>query len=218
MTDQADQALTDFALEKAIELTGSTIGYLAFMNGDESVLTMYSWSRKAMKECLIETKPLIYPVKNTGLWGEAVRQRKPIITNDYQAPLPVKKGYPAGHVHVSRHMNIPLFDGQKIVLVAGVGNKKEPYGESDIRQLTLLMDGMWKIIKQKRSEDALRMSQEELYKSLSTQTFINLLVGESLKNDPLELIMQKALNMILSILWLVDILRCECSPSEPFIY
>ncbi len=64
------------------------------------------------------------------------------------------------------------------------------------------MDGMWKIIRQKRSEDALRMSEEELYKSLSTQTFINLLVGESLKNDPLELIMQKALNMILSIPWL----------------
>jgi PAS domain S-box-containing protein len=202
MTDQADQALTDFALEKAIELTGSTIGYLAFMNEDESVLTMYSWSREAMKECLIETRPLIYPVKTTGLWGEAVRQRKPIITNDYQAPVPIKKGYPAGHVHVSRHMNIPLFDRQKIVLVAGVGNKKGPYGESDIRQLTLLMDGMWKIIKQKRSEDALRVSEEELYKSLSTQTFINLLVGESLKNDPLELILQKALNMILSIPWL----------------
>ena len=96
MTDKADQVLTDFALEKAIELTGSTIGYLAFMNDDETVLTMYSWSRQAMKECLIETKPLVYPVETTGLWGESVRQRKPIITNEYLAPNPGKKGYPKG--------------------------------------------------------------------------------------------------------------------------
>ncbi len=202
MTGRTDQALTDYALEKAIELTDSTIGYLAFMDEDEKVLTMYSWSQAAMKECRIEGKPLIYPVETTGLWGEAVRQRKPIITNDYEAPNPIKRGYPAGHVCVKRHMNIPLFDGNRIVLVAGVGNKREPYGESDIRQLTLLMDGMWKIIRQKRSEEALRESEERLYNSYSTQALINILLSESLKNDPLELILQKALNMVLSIQWL----------------
>jgi PAS domain S-box-containing protein len=201
MTDQSDQALTDFTLEKAIELTASTIGYLAFMNEDETVLTMYSWSRQAMKECLIETKPLVYPVETTGLWGEAVRHRKPIITNDYEAPDPVKKGYPIGHVHVRRHMNIPLFDGDRIVLVAGVGNKEEPYGEPDIQQLTLLMDGMWKIIKQKRAEEELRKSEEAIYESYSAQSLINILLSESLKNEPLGLILQKALNMMLSIPW-----------------
>jgi PAS domain S-box-containing protein len=201
MTDQADHALTDFTLEKAIELTGSTIGYLAFMNEDETVLTMYSWSRQAMKECLIETRPLVYPVETTGLWGEAVRKRKPIITNDYNAPDPVKKGYPEGHVNVRRHMNIPLFDGDRIVLVAGVGNKEELYGESDIQQLTLLMDGMWKIIKQKRAEEELRKSEEAIYESYSAQSLINILLSESLKNEPLELILQKSLNMMLSIPW-----------------
>ncbi|MBM4146127.1 MAG: PAS domain S-box protein [Nitrospira sp.] len=163
MTNQPDQELTDFALEKAIELTQSTIGYLAFMNEDESVLTMYSWSRQAMQECMITEKPLEYPVKNTGLWGEAVRQRKPVITNEYQALNPLKKGYPEGHVHVNRHMNIPLLDGKKIVLVAGVGNKEGAYEESDIQQLTILMDGMWKIIKQNRADKALRESEEKYH-------------------------------------------------------
>ncbi|MDQ7786499.1 MAG: PAS domain S-box protein [Thermodesulfovibrionales bacterium] len=166
MTNQPDQMLTDFALEKAIELTHSTIGYLAFMNEDETVLTMYSWSRQAMQECMIEKKPIVYPVETTGLWGEPVRQRKPLITNDYQAPNPFKKGYPKGHVHVKRHMNIPLFDGASIVLVAGVGNKEYPYEESDIRQLTLLMDGMWKIIKQKRVGEALRYSEEKYHSAI----------------------------------------------------
>ena len=70
------QEITDFALESAVELTNSKIGYLAFLNDDESVMTMHSWSKTAMQECAIIDKPIVYPVVNTGLWGEAVRQRK----------------------------------------------------------------------------------------------------------------------------------------------
>ena len=56
-----------------------------------------------------------------------MRQRKPIITNDYAAPNPHKRGTPEGHVPVTRHMNIPVFDGRRIVAVAGVGNKPADY-------------------------------------------------------------------------------------------
>ena len=123
MPDASLKELSDFALEEAIRLTESKLGYLAFMNDDETVLTMYSWSKSALEECRIADKPLIYPVETTGLWGEAVRQRKPVITNDYTAPNQWKKGYPKDHVEVIRHMNVPIFDGDHIVIVAGVGNK-----------------------------------------------------------------------------------------------
>lgn len=156
------QEITDFALEEAVHLTRSEIGYLAFMNEDESVLTMHSWSRTAMDECAIRDKPIEYPVEQTGLWGEAVRQRKPIVTNDYPAPNPLKKGYPEGHVRVMRHMNIPIFDGEKIVAVAGVGNKEQPYDESDIRQLTLLMQGMWQLVQRQRGETELLKHRDHL--------------------------------------------------------
>ena len=76
-----------------------------------------------------------------------------MITNDYAAPNPYKKGYPEGHVEIRRHLNIPVFDGDRIVAVAGVGNKDEDYDESDVRQLTLLMNGMWWQIKRQRAED-----------------------------------------------------------------
>jgi PAS domain S-box-containing protein len=160
ITGKEEKTLIDFSLEKAIELTGSKIGYLAFMDKDETVLTIYSWSKNVMEQCFISDKPLEYPLETTGLWGESVRQRKAFITNDYSAENPWKKGFPKGHVPVSRHMNIPLFDGDKIVLVAGLGNKEEPYGEEDVRQLTFLMDGMWKIIKASRAEKSLRESEE----------------------------------------------------------
>ena len=153
MTEASLHEISDFTLEAAVHLTRSNLGYLAFTSEDETVLTMHSWSEAAMRECAIIDKPIVYPLETTGLWGEAVRQRKPIITNDYTAPSPLKKGYPAGHVPVLRHMNVPVFDGQRIVAVAGVGNKEEPYDDSDIRQLTLLMQGMWRLIQGMRARE-----------------------------------------------------------------
>jgi PAS domain S-box-containing protein len=158
MADEPLTILCQFAMEEAIRLTGSTIGYLAFVSEDEKVLTMHAWSRSAMQECRIEDKPIIYPVEKTGLWGEAIRQRKPVITNDYSQPNPLKKGCPQGHVSVHRHMNAPIFDGDRIVIVAGVGNKPTDYDETDIRQLTLLMRGMWSLVQRKQTEELLRQN------------------------------------------------------------
>lgn len=159
MTDASLQEIASFAMEEAVRLTQSRIGYLAFANEDESVLTMYAWSRSAMRECGIEQKPLVYPVANTGLWGETVRQRKAIITNDYPAPNPLKKGFPKGHVNVQRHLGVPILDNNRIVIVAGVGDKGSDYNERDIKQLELLMSGMWRIVQKKQAEDALRHSE-----------------------------------------------------------
>jgi PAS domain S-box-containing protein len=124
---------------------------------------MHSWSETALKECAMVDKTIIYPIETTGLWGEAVRQRRPVITNDYAAPNPLKKGLPEGHAEVRRHMNIPVFDGDRIVAVAGVGNKEEEYNESDVRQLTLLMNAMWWHIKRQREAKALSDEVEHVH-------------------------------------------------------
>lgn len=161
-TDATIKDITDFALEEAIRLTNSKLGYLAFTKKDESMLSMYSWSRQAMKDCGLTEKPLDYVTSETGLWGEAVRQRKAVITNNYQTPSALKKGYPEGHIQIMRHMNIPVFEKDHIVAVAGVGNKPTDYEESDLRQLTLLMQGMWRLIQQKKQADEQKKIEEEL--------------------------------------------------------
>lgn len=163
MTDRPKDDIATFALENAIRATRSTIGYIAFVNDDESVLTMHYWSKSAMRECAIIDRPIVYPVNTTGLWGEAVRQRRPIITNNYDAPNPLKKGTPEGHVRLSRHMNIPVFDGGKIVAVAGVGNKETDYDDDDAREMTLIMDSMWRILQRKRAEEDLRLHEQSLH-------------------------------------------------------
>jgi PAS domain S-box-containing protein len=170
MADRPLKEITDFALEHAVALTKSKIGYLAFTNDDETVLTMHSWSKEAMAECAVLDKPLIYPVNTTGLWGEAVRQRKPVVTNDYAAPNPLKKGLPEGHLALIRHMNVPIFDNGRIVIVAGVGNKENDYDETDIRQLTLLMEGLWMLIQRQRAQAELKRHQDQLEQLVKNRT------------------------------------------------
>lgn len=167
MSESSLKEIADFAQEAAVKLTQSKLGYLAFINEDQTIFSMYSWSKSswsksAMEECRLTDLKIEYPVTSIGLWGEAIRQRKPIITNDYAAPNPWKKGYPKEHVKITRHLNIPVFDGDRIVAVAGVGNKEENYDESDVRQLTLLMEGMWRLVQRKRAEDSLKKYAEDL--------------------------------------------------------
>lgn len=159
MHESSMRDIVNFALEEGVRLTRSTMGYVAFTSADEKVLNMFAWSRNAMEQCKVQDMPMVYPVETTGLWGEAIRQRAPVITNNYPEPNPLKKGTPEGHVPVLRHMNIPVFEGERIVAVAGVGNKSERYDEADVRQLTLVMNGMWKMVQRQQAEEALRLSE-----------------------------------------------------------
>ena len=61
---------------------------------------------------------------------------------------------------LSMSNRIAVMDGGRIVIVAGVGNKEAEYDESDVRQLNLLMSGMWRILQRKRAEEALQRSEE----------------------------------------------------------
>jgi hypothetical protein len=147
---KSEREITDFALEEAVRLTRSKGGYLHFFNEDEQTIQLYSWSKDVLKTCTAKPDHH-YPLDAAGVWADSVRFRREVIHNDYQS-LANKKGYPEGHFHLMRHLGIPIFDGNRIVGVTGVGNKEEQYDESDARQITLFMNSMWGIMKQRHSE------------------------------------------------------------------
>ena len=150
------QTLLSYALDEALKMTGSKVGYIFYYNEDTQVLTLNTWSKNVMKECDVSETKIVYPLEETGLWGEVIRQRKPVILNNYQAENPVKKGYPAGHIEITRFLSIPVFIDQRIAAVVGVANKEYDYDETDILQFSLLMNGVWKIVERKQAEESLR--------------------------------------------------------------
>ncbi len=152
MSNATDKDICDVVLESMVDITDSAIGFLGFLSENEEVMKIHAWSSSAMAECAIYDKPLEFPIDQAGLWGEAVRNRKPMIFNDYEAPHPSKKGFPEGHVQVSRFMAVPVFDGDRIVGIAAVGNSQDPYNDSDVTQLSLLMDAWWEHIRRRRTD------------------------------------------------------------------
>lgn len=156
------QDLLDFALAEALSLTGSQFGYIYFYDEDTKLFTLNSWSNGVMKECAVVEPQTVYELERTGIWGEAVRQRRPIMLNDFPVANPLKKGYPPGHVELFTYLTIPVFSKEKIVAVVGIANKEGAYDETDIRQLTLLSDSVWKYVERKRIEDELIRLNKEL--------------------------------------------------------
>jgi PAS domain S-box-containing protein len=146
------QELLDFALNEAIELTNSKIGYIYFYNEEKKEFTLNSWSKEVMKECKVLNPQTIYQLEKTGIWGEAVRQRKEIIINDFPADNPFKKGTPDGHIELKKFLTIPLFDDDRIIAVTGVANKETEYDDIDLMQLQILMNSVWRIVKRREAD------------------------------------------------------------------
>jgi signal transduction histidine kinase/DNA-binding response OmpR family regulator len=153
------QELADYALEEAVRLTQSRVGYLHFVDADQQNIELYSWTQYTSQHCDAEKTPH-YPLAQAGIWADCVRQGKPVIHNEYQR-LPNRKGYPSGHYPIERHMSVPIFSEGAVVAVAGVGNKEEPYNDTDVNQLYLFMDGMFRILAQQRDKELLQHAKEE---------------------------------------------------------
>ncbi|MFZ5975680.1 MAG: HD domain-containing phosphohydrolase [Bacillota bacterium] len=157
-----NQDLLDYVLNEAIKLTESKVGYIYFYDEEKRKLTLNTWSRDVLKECRVMDRNTVYQLDTTGLWGEAVRQRKPIMVNDFLAPSPYKKGCPEGHVKLFKFLTVPVFSNDKIVAVIGLGNKETDYTQMDVLQLTLLMNNVWEIIERIRTDSLLKEERERL--------------------------------------------------------
>lgn len=155
------QEFLDFALDQALRLTESKIGYIYLYSEERQEFVLNTWSKEVMDACEVVEPQICYELDKTGIWGEAVRQRRAIILNDFETAHPLKKGIPTGHVKLLKFMTLPIFSADRIVAVVGVANKEGDYDEADVLQLTLLMDGVWKVTQNKRAEEALRTSEEQ---------------------------------------------------------
>jgi PAS domain S-box-containing protein len=159
-----------FVLEQGIELTQSKIGFVGFLSEDESVYTLHAVSKNVVKECNVTGDPVQWHIAGAGVWAEAIRERKTLFINDYSKPHLRKRGIPPGHPPVERFMVVPLFEGERIVVVAGVGNKTSDYDHSDERQIALLLGGMWIHVQRNRSREELQKAHDELEQKVEQRT------------------------------------------------
>jgi PAS domain S-box-containing protein len=181
MLDFDMSTLCSTTQEKILEITDSEFAFFGFMNPEETVLNISSWSNKVMAACGVHSKPKEYPIADSGLWGNAVRERRTIIVNDYSADHPGKRGMPEGHIALTRLMVVPIFADKRITAVAAVANKASNYTEEDARQIEGIMSSVQLLVERKKAEVALRTLNEELEQRVQKRT-----TELSTKNSELE--------------------------------
>lgn len=141
-------------------LTDSTIGFFHFVDDDQKTLRLQAWSTNTLENmCKADGKGSHYSIEQAGVWADAIRERRPIVHNDYEA-LAHRKGTPEGHAQLIREMTIPILRDNKVVAILGVGNKAQEYNSTDIELVSPLADFIWDIVQHKRAEDALRTSEQ----------------------------------------------------------
>ncbi len=140
-------------LDEAEKITDSTIGFVFFVAEDQNTLQLQTVSTNTLQNmCKAEGKGQHYPLDKAGVWADAVREKKPIIHNDYPSLLQ-RKGLPEGHAEIKRELVIPVNRDGKIVAIMGVGNKPVEYGDKDIEWLENLANHVWDIVAKKLAEE-----------------------------------------------------------------
>ncbi|HEX7490474.1 MAG TPA: diguanylate cyclase [Candidatus Limnocylindrales bacterium] len=162
--------LLNVTLAEVVALSDSVFGYIYAYDETSGAFTLHSWSLESTEASQINDPTWTYELARSGIWDEVESQRKPIVVNDLGAVAGAPADGTEGAAPVARFMTIPVFSRDQMVAVVGVANKPEPYTETDVNQLTQIMDVVWKIAERQQDEDRLHEFAEQLEARVEQRT------------------------------------------------
>ena len=155
-----ERSFMQHGLGVAEQLTGSQIGFIHFVNEDQETIELVTWSSGTLEHYCTAAFDSHYPISQAGIWADALRQKKTVVFNDY-ASAAGKHGLPAGHARLDRLISVPVLEGGLVRMMAGIGNKPTLYTDTDNETVRLMAEAVWRIVRQRRAETALRRSEEQ---------------------------------------------------------
>jgi len=176
-----DKELYSYALNHAVSFTDSAIGFFHLISNDQKTIILDTWNNEAFKTCKTSFKTH-YPIEQAGNWTDCIKVKGPVVYNDFKNS-PNRKGFPEGHVSVKRFISVPVFDGDKVKFIFGVGNKIEEYDNHDVIQIQSVANELYKIIKRRQGEQELKEARNNLEKQVKERTVELKNAFESVKRE-----------------------------------
>jgi two-component system sensor histidine kinase/response regulator len=156
-----ERSFLQHALEVAENLTSSQIAFIHFINEDQQSIELATWSKRTQAHYCNASFDQHYPLSQAGIWADALRQRSPVVFNNY-VEYPDKQGLPEGHSTLIRLVSLPVIENGKVVMLTGVGNKSSLYNDTDVETVQLVSNEIWRIVKRRRLEQELRNSASQI--------------------------------------------------------
>jgi len=173
----ADHGFSDLmqrALDEIEALTDSSIGFYHFVNESDRTLSLGTWSTKTQREfCHADGQGMTYDIDRAGVWADAVREKRPVIHNDF-ASLENRKGMPEGHAEVTREIVVPTMRDGKVVAVLGVGNKESEYSKEDVELVDFIADLVYSIVEKKIADERIFTLNDKLERLAMTDELTEL--------------------------------------------
>lgn len=162
--------LLQITLDEIESINGSKIGFFHLLEADQETIRLHSWSSNTLQSlCDIEGKDSHKDLKQAGVWAEAIRERRPLIHNDYVG-LAGRKGLPGGHTQIIREVVVPILRDHKVVAVLGLGNKAQDYTAEDVEVISAYGDFAWDVVDYLQAQIAIQKSEEK-FRTLADWTY-----------------------------------------------
>lgn len=177
---QVNLSTDDFlnqTLNLALATTGSEHGYIFLYDQARSSFNSYTWSETVPVENRPSHMDHPHHLEDVGLLGESIRQKAPLVVNDYPQYQGPQKGLPDGHIRVRNFLSIPVLSEGQVVAVVGLCNKPSDFTREDIVALELLMNTVWPMVELRHQQQLLRDSEERFRQLFETSMDAILISG-----------------------------------------
>ena len=163
----SENELLQYALDKIEKILISPISFIHSVSHDQEAIQLLAWSNNTLKTyCHIDSYEDHYPISKAGVWAEAARKKHAIVINDY-TNYKDKKGMPEGHAILNRMISLPIVEHDKVVMIAGVGNKDREYTREYVNNFHLIMNEVWRTIKLNRTNQKIIKQKNEFERLLN---------------------------------------------------
>lgn len=176
MHESSIEEIVEYTLEKAVELTGSTIALINYITIEQETFVPSIWSKGVFKT-FRPVRTEYFSLKDAALWEDTLINPMPRIMNDYASTH--ADAVLEGYTELQRVLIVPVFHEDELVLLSAVANKEGLYDDADRNELTLLMGGMWNHIKAQMASDELHRANEQLQElNASKDTFFSIIAHD----------------------------------------
>ena len=146
------------------ELTNSPLAFIHFVDEDQQTIELGAWSDHRLSAYFQSDRDKFYPIRQAGIWADAIRQRRPVIFDDYRRDAE-QQGQTDEHALLKRLISLPVIQNDRVVMLACVCNKATGYSGFDAESAQLIANDTWHITQRHRDINALA-SSETRYREL----------------------------------------------------